>query len=419
MGTVENFRMYTYWGEGIELLSDAEAGRFVKALYAYVIDGQEYECDVPGRESPLIAMALHMIQSDLEEAVREEEMAKEKAELARKTRSEAARKAAEARWGRHSRQKACSDESSECGDMHEPYAGACDECEPQPGHADASDDRESRPEGCEQHADGCAQCAECEPHPEHADASDDCESQPGQADALDDREPQPDGCEQHAERCGECEPHDSHEGADDGAQRVPAKSTGMYISDVSHTYSDIYINNNNNNYNNNHKNNYKDGGGGCCGGGGDPPDHEEDERSVYPEDERTVVQKQRQEDISPIERLMGECGYDFAPRDKEIVLELLSGGETVEGILNAIMIAKESNALRWRYIKGILRNWKIGGSRYGIGEKQGNGWGTTGYASGSNGGRRFLGGETGCNGGGQSGQIKDACKGYVRPLCFG
>ena len=106
--------------------------------------------------------------------------------------------------------------------------------------------------------------------------------------------------------------------------------------------------------------------------------------SAFSDEELDVMQKHRKEDIPAIERLMCECGYVFSPTDESIVLELLNGGETSESIMKAVMIAKESNKLNWRYIKGILRNQKIGGSRYDVGGNQGKAWGS--YSPGGNGG---------------------------------
>ena len=92
--------------------------------------------------------------------------------------------------------------------------------------------------------------------------------------------------------------------------------------------------------------------------------------AAYSDVELAAMQKQRMEDVPAIERLMRECGYAFSPADETIAIELLNSGETTDGILDAIRIAKESNALNWRYIKGVLKKQKEGSYGTGTGNRR-------------------------------------------------
>ena len=87
------FKMQTVWGASVERFSDAEAGRFIKALYAYVRDGVEYEGG-SGREEPLIFQALETLRGDIESFKRNEANQKAQEEAKREKR----RQAAKARW---------------------------------------------------------------------------------------------------------------------------------------------------------------------------------------------------------------------------------------------------------------------------------------------------------------------------------
>ena len=65
------FKMQTVWGASIERFSDAEAGRFIKAVYAYVRHGEEYDGG-SGREGPVIWQALETLRGDIESFKRNE-----------------------------------------------------------------------------------------------------------------------------------------------------------------------------------------------------------------------------------------------------------------------------------------------------------------------------------------------------------
>lgn len=100
------FKMQTVWGASVERLSDAEAGRFIKALYAYVRDGVEYEGS-SGREDPTIWLALEALRGDIESFKQKEANQKEHEEALKEKR----REAAQARWAKQN-------DASECKEMH-------------------------------------------------------------------------------------------------------------------------------------------------------------------------------------------------------------------------------------------------------------------------------------------------------------
>lgn len=86
------FKMQTVWGASVERLSDAEAGRFVKALYAFIRDGAEFEGS-SGREDPITWQALETLRGDVESfkkteanRIAHEEAIKEKRRQAAKSR---------------------------------------------------------------------------------------------------------------------------------------------------------------------------------------------------------------------------------------------------------------------------------------------------------------------------------------------
>lgn len=87
------FKMQTVWGASIERFSDAEAGRFIKAVYAYVRHGEEYDGG-SGREDPVIWQALETLRGDIE-SFKQREANQKTAEEALK---EKRRAAANARW---------------------------------------------------------------------------------------------------------------------------------------------------------------------------------------------------------------------------------------------------------------------------------------------------------------------------------
>ena len=89
------FKMQTVWGAGVERLSDAEAGRFIKALYAFVRSGEEY-VGSSGREDPITWQALEALRGDLEAFKKNEADLKAKEDAIKAKRQEAAK----ARWGK-------------------------------------------------------------------------------------------------------------------------------------------------------------------------------------------------------------------------------------------------------------------------------------------------------------------------------
>lgn len=96
------FKMQSVWGASVERLSDAEAGRFIKALYAYVRDGVEYEGS-SGREDPTIWLALEALRGDIESFKQKEANQKEHEEALKEKR----REAAQARWAKQNGASAC------------------------------------------------------------------------------------------------------------------------------------------------------------------------------------------------------------------------------------------------------------------------------------------------------------------------
>lgn len=87
------FKMQTVWGAGVERLSDAEAGRFIKALYAYVRAGTEY-AGGSGREDTITFQALETLRGEVEAFKQKEANQKAREEEIKEKR----RAAAKARW---------------------------------------------------------------------------------------------------------------------------------------------------------------------------------------------------------------------------------------------------------------------------------------------------------------------------------
>lgn len=87
------FKMQTVWGASVERFSDAEAGRFIKAIYAYVRHGEEYDGN-SGREDPVIWQALETLRGDVESFKQNEANQKSKEDALKEKR----RLAANARW---------------------------------------------------------------------------------------------------------------------------------------------------------------------------------------------------------------------------------------------------------------------------------------------------------------------------------
>ena len=122
---MEWFKMYTDWGPAIRMLTDEEAGRVLKAVYTFALDGNKTDC--PGREGILAAVILPIMQGDIEKyetAVAEERKKKEQSRLH-------ARHAAEARWKKqHDGHASASDGYQSASDEHE---SACVEHHEHPG----------------------------------------------------------------------------------------------------------------------------------------------------------------------------------------------------------------------------------------------------------------------------------------------
>ena len=91
---MEWFKMRLIWGPSIEHLSDAEAGRFIKALYAYVRRREEYHGG--GKEEATVYQALETLREDLEKYDAEEARRAEK----ERQISEKRRAAINKRWGK-------------------------------------------------------------------------------------------------------------------------------------------------------------------------------------------------------------------------------------------------------------------------------------------------------------------------------
>lgn len=111
---MEWFKMYTDWGSAIRMLTDEEAGRVIKAVYAYALKGEEKEC--PGREGIFAAIVLEALKSDIEKyetALAEERKKKEQGR-------QHARHAAEARWKKqHAGHDSASGGHESASDEHE------------------------------------------------------------------------------------------------------------------------------------------------------------------------------------------------------------------------------------------------------------------------------------------------------------
>ena len=62
------FKFYTLWGTGMQELSDAEAGRFIKALCAYAESGETIT--LTGAERVLFTMALKQLKQDADHSAK-------------------------------------------------------------------------------------------------------------------------------------------------------------------------------------------------------------------------------------------------------------------------------------------------------------------------------------------------------------
>ena len=131
---MEWFKMYTDWGSAIRMLTDEEAGRVIKAVYAYAVEGAEKDC--PGREGVFAAIILQALKSDIakyEAALAEERKKKEQSR-------QHARHAAEARWKKqHAGQASASGEQDSASIGHE---SACAEHDGHPGARYKNKDKE-------------------------------------------------------------------------------------------------------------------------------------------------------------------------------------------------------------------------------------------------------------------------------------
>ena len=59
------FKMRVSWGAAAEHMTDEEAGRFLKALFAYIRHGEEYQGSA-GREEPVVYEVLETLRDDVE-----------------------------------------------------------------------------------------------------------------------------------------------------------------------------------------------------------------------------------------------------------------------------------------------------------------------------------------------------------------
>ena len=117
---MEWFKMPTSWGKAINVMTNEEAGRAIKIIFAYVLDREEIAGT--GREEVFTAMALDMLKREIEKyenAVVEEERKKEK-------NRERARRAAQARWKQQQEDACIPDDTHEhaC-DKHGKHTQAC------------------------------------------------------------------------------------------------------------------------------------------------------------------------------------------------------------------------------------------------------------------------------------------------------
>ena len=95
------FKMRLIWGPSIEHLSDAEAGRFIKAVFAYVKRREEYHGN--GKEEATVYQALETLREDLERYDAEEARRQEK----ERQISEKRRAAANKKWGKQMNANGC------------------------------------------------------------------------------------------------------------------------------------------------------------------------------------------------------------------------------------------------------------------------------------------------------------------------
>ena len=91
---MEWFKMQAIWGAAVERLSDAEAGRFIKALFAYINRDEEYHGG--GREEPTTFQALEALRADKEKLEKQRAIEEEK----RRALSEKRRAAINKRWAK-------------------------------------------------------------------------------------------------------------------------------------------------------------------------------------------------------------------------------------------------------------------------------------------------------------------------------
>ena len=109
------FKMQMIWGASVERLSDAEAGRFIKAVYAFARNREEYHGG--GKEEPTVFQALETLRKDMDAFEHQEALRKAKEEETRGKR----RAAANARWmQKHADECKCIDgnaNASTCIDM--------------------------------------------------------------------------------------------------------------------------------------------------------------------------------------------------------------------------------------------------------------------------------------------------------------
>ncbi|MBQ7488072.1 MAG: hypothetical protein IJT77_11320, partial [Clostridia bacterium] len=211
---VEYIHLQASWGFGIQHLSDEEAGKFVKAVYGFVLFGHQYYDDTNRKESVLISSALAALPFDMKRFGSGTEGISLDEELAKRVRSDSAKKAARARWSRKKGGTVCSEDSAECRTGSE--SSVSGENEPQEDECEAHMASVVASSECKQHADECVQCGHYEmheAHEEHARASEECAqhadgcAQCGHQEAHETHEEPTrasEECKQHAEGCAQC-----------------------------------------------------------------------------------------------------------------------------------------------------------------------------------------------------------------------
>ena len=132
---LEEIKICKIWGAQLKVLSDAQAGRFIKAIYDYIWDGQAYEFTRTRPETGLIMEALEVIRLNEAQSAGSEKTSGKETICEKMSRSEIAKKAAETRWSRKIEEAAA--ESDAAADKTSELQA--DGSEAEKPHADAAD----------------------------------------------------------------------------------------------------------------------------------------------------------------------------------------------------------------------------------------------------------------------------------------